>query len=65
MNDKKLMLNYINNEWRRSGAVETLEVLNPASAEVLTRVPLSPAAEVDQAAQAAAAAFHHRDQVFI
>ncbi len=57
MNQKDLMLNYIDGEWRASSAAETLEVLNPATAEVLTRVPLSPPAEVEQAAQAAERAF--------
>jgi malonate-semialdehyde dehydrogenase (acetylating)/methylmalonate-semialdehyde dehydrogenase len=57
MNEKGVMLNYINGEWRTSAAAQTLEVLNPATAGVLTRVPLSPAGEVDQAARAAAQAF--------
>lgn len=48
--------NYINGEWRASQAAEYLDVVNPATAETLGQVPLSPAAEVDQAAQAAAAA---------
>jgi malonate-semialdehyde dehydrogenase (acetylating)/methylmalonate-semialdehyde dehydrogenase len=49
--------NYVNGEWRASSAADYLDVLNPATAEVLGKVPLSPAAEVDQAAQAAQAAF--------
>jgi malonate-semialdehyde dehydrogenase (acetylating)/methylmalonate-semialdehyde dehydrogenase len=48
--------NFIDGEWRESRASESLEVVNPATAEVLGTVPLSPAAEVDRAAQAAAAA---------
>ena len=51
------MHNYIEGQWRASGATETLPVINPATGEELGRTPLSPAAEVDQAAQAAAAAF--------
>lgn len=51
------VLNYIGGEWRPSQAVETLDVVNPATAQRLAQVPLSPAAEVDQAAQAAAQAF--------
>jgi malonate-semialdehyde dehydrogenase (acetylating)/methylmalonate-semialdehyde dehydrogenase len=51
------MHNYIEGQWRSSGATETLPVINPATGEELGRTPLSPAAEVDQAAQAAAAAF--------
>jgi malonate-semialdehyde dehydrogenase (acetylating)/methylmalonate-semialdehyde dehydrogenase len=51
------MHNYIEGQWRSSGATETLPVINPATGEELGRTPLSPAAEVDQAARAAAAAF--------
>jgi malonate-semialdehyde dehydrogenase (acetylating)/methylmalonate-semialdehyde dehydrogenase len=50
-------MNYINGQWQKSSASQLLEVHNPASAEVLGMVPLSPAAEVDQAAQAAAQAY--------
>ena len=49
--------NFVNGGWVASGATESLEVLNPASAEVLAEVPLSPAQDVDRAAQAAAKAF--------
>ncbi len=35
------LLNYINGEWPRSTASEYLEVINPATAETLARVPLS------------------------
>jgi malonate-semialdehyde dehydrogenase (acetylating)/methylmalonate-semialdehyde dehydrogenase len=51
------LLNYINGEWRLSSASKYLDVLNPASGYLLARVPLSPPAEVDRAAQAAAAVF--------
>ncbi len=49
--------NYINGEWRTSSAVDYLNVVNPATAEVLATVPLSPASEVELAAKAAAEAF--------
>jgi malonate-semialdehyde dehydrogenase (acetylating) / methylmalonate-semialdehyde dehydrogenase len=49
--------NYIEGQWRDSAATETLPVINPATGEELGRTPLSPRAEVDQAAQAAAKAF--------
>lgn len=55
MNTREL-LNYIGGEWKPSAASVSLDVVNPATAEVLARVPLSSAAEVDQAARAAAAA---------
>ncbi len=51
------LLNYINGQWRRSSAGQYLDVINPATASALHSVPLSPAAEVDAAVQAAAAAF--------
>ncbi len=57
MSDIAELLNYINGAWSSSSASESLPVNNPASGEVLAHVPLSPLAEVDQAAQAAAAAF--------
>lgn len=52
-----MLNNYINGEWLPSGASEHIEVINPATVEVLERVPLSAAADVNQAAQAAAQAF--------
>jgi malonate-semialdehyde dehydrogenase (acetylating)/methylmalonate-semialdehyde dehydrogenase len=51
------LYNYIAGEWRRSRATETLDVRNPATAETIVRVPLSPGDEVDAAVQAARAAF--------
>jgi len=50
-------MNYVNGQWQKSSVSQHLEVHNPATAEVLGLVPLSPASEVDQAAQAAAQAF--------
>ncbi|GAB4173748.1 MAG: CoA-acylating methylmalonate-semialdehyde dehydrogenase [Coleofasciculaceae cyanobacterium] len=49
--------NYINGEWCISHATEFLNVVNPATADVLTQVPLSPKSDVDAAANAAAEAF--------
>jgi malonate-semialdehyde dehydrogenase (acetylating)/methylmalonate-semialdehyde dehydrogenase len=51
------LYNYIAGEWRRSRATETLDVRNPATAETIVRVPLSPGDEVDEAVQAAQATF--------
>jgi len=47
------VLNFIDNEWRASSATEYLDVVNPATAELLGRTPLSPVSEVAQAAEAA------------
>ncbi|MBV6623454.1 MAG: CoA-acylating methylmalonate-semialdehyde dehydrogenase [Rivularia sp. (in: Bacteria)] len=52
-----ILSNYINGEWQKSTATENLEVINPATAELLAKVPLSPKSEVNQAAEAAAEAF--------
>jgi len=49
--------NYVQGEWQQSAAVESLAVINPATGEELGRTPLSPAAEVDAAVQAARRAF--------
>ena len=54
MSTETVLNNYINNEWRRSSASEYIDVTNPATAEVLGVVPLSPSTEVDLAVQAAA-----------
>jgi malonate-semialdehyde dehydrogenase (acetylating)/methylmalonate-semialdehyde dehydrogenase len=49
--------NYVNGAWRRSTTTEYANVTNPATAELLARVPLSNAADVDAAVQAGAEAF--------
>ncbi|MFP4344794.1 MAG: CoA-acylating methylmalonate-semialdehyde dehydrogenase [Anaerolineales bacterium] len=56
MPNKKRLSNYVAGEWRRSQATETLDVVNPATAETLAEVPLSPGEEVDEAASVAAEA---------
>ena len=49
--------NYAGGQWVDSNAAEWGEVRNPATAELLARVPLGGAADVDRAVQAALAAF--------
>ncbi len=49
--------NYVGGAWSAVKGAEQLAVVNPATAETLGRVPLSPAAEVDRAVKAAAAAY--------
>lgn len=51
------ILNYINGEWHEIDATEYVEVINPATQELLAKTPLSPTGAVDAAAQAAEAAF--------
>jgi malonate-semialdehyde dehydrogenase (acetylating)/methylmalonate-semialdehyde dehydrogenase len=53
----KRLENFVGGTWQASRAVEALKVLNPASAQVLAEVPLSPPEEVDAAATAAQKAF--------
>jgi len=57
MADGQRIKNYIDGEWQASSAENYLEVANPATGEILAKTPLSPPAEVDRAAQAAARAF--------
>ncbi len=57
MSTTTILQNYLNGEWRASRAAQTLDVINPATAEVLGKVPLSPAREVDEIAQTAYAAY--------
>ncbi len=47
--------NYINGQWVSLQKMETLDVINPATAEVISRVPLSSAEMVQKAVSAAAA----------
>src|SRR3984893_18032226 len=51
------VLNYIDGRWVESKATEWRDVVNPATGEPLTRVPLPAAAEVSRAVEAAAAAY--------
>ena len=57
MTSNQTLSNYINGEWCDPNATEFLTISNPATADILGKVPLSPASEVDRAAQAAAKAF--------
>jgi malonate-semialdehyde dehydrogenase (acetylating)/methylmalonate-semialdehyde dehydrogenase len=49
--------NYVNGAWLASRTTEYVDVINPATAEVLTSTPLSTSADVDAAVQTAAEAF--------
>src|ERR1700732_2726082 len=49
--------NYVNGQWIDSKATEWLDVTNPATGEVIAQTPLSSAAEVAAAIEAAASAF--------
>ena len=49
--------NYIGGEFVDGNGINYLDVTNPADGSVISRVPLSPASEVDRAAQAPKKAF--------
>jgi malonate-semialdehyde dehydrogenase (acetylating) / methylmalonate-semialdehyde dehydrogenase len=52
----RLLDNYVGGRWTPASGGEALDVTNPASGDVLARVPLSSAADLDGAVQAARAA---------
>ncbi|MGH7489334.1 MAG: aldehyde dehydrogenase family protein, partial [bacterium] len=49
--------NYVNGCWTDSTAAEWLDVINPATGEPIAKTPISGAAEVAAAIEAAAAAY--------
>jgi malonate-semialdehyde dehydrogenase (acetylating) / methylmalonate-semialdehyde dehydrogenase len=51
------VLNYINGEWVKPNVIEYLDVINPATGQVIAKTPLSTRADVDAAAKAASEAF--------
>jgi malonate-semialdehyde dehydrogenase (acetylating)/methylmalonate-semialdehyde dehydrogenase len=51
------ILNYLGGTWQESQSAETLDVVNPATAKTIGKVPLSTAEEVDLAVKEASAAF--------
>ncbi len=58
MNFQTPLPNYIDNVWQTSATAEQLNVTNPATGDLLTKVPLSPAEEVHHAATSAANALN-------
>jgi malonate-semialdehyde dehydrogenase (acetylating)/methylmalonate-semialdehyde dehydrogenase len=49
--------NYINGEWTQAQGAEYLEVINPATGQVIAKTPVGSKADVEAAAQAASDAF--------
>lgn len=56
-NKELILKNFVNGQWVDSTATEYLDVPNPATGEVLARVPVSTKEDVEQAVQAASLAF--------
>ncbi|GAB3056564.1 CoA-acylating methylmalonate-semialdehyde dehydrogenase [Salinicoccus sesuvii] len=57
MAEVKVLKNYINGEWVESESKDLMEVINPATKEVLSKVPQSTKDELNHAAQVAQDAF--------
>jgi malonate-semialdehyde dehydrogenase (acetylating)/methylmalonate-semialdehyde dehydrogenase len=55
----EIVLNYVNGEWGPSTSNQILDVINPATGNVLSQVTLSTSAEVDTAVRRADEAFAH------
>jgi len=53
----RVLENYIDGEWVKSDSVDLLDVRNPATDEVIAKVPISTTKEVNQAVEAAQYAF--------
>jgi len=51
------VLNYINGEWVQPKVSEYVDVINPATGQLITKTPLSTKADVDAVAKAASEAF--------
>ena len=49
----RLLDNYVAGRWTPASSSEALDVVNPATSEVLARVPLSSAGDLDAAVRAA------------
>jgi malonate-semialdehyde dehydrogenase (acetylating)/methylmalonate-semialdehyde dehydrogenase len=49
----RLLDNYVGGQWTASSSSEALDVINPATGDVLARVPLSSAGDLDAAVKAA------------
>src|SRR4029077_7143873 len=47
---------YINNEWQSAGSGHTIDVVNPATEDVITAVPAAEQADLELAVEAARAA---------
>ena len=53
----QILPNYIGKQWVHPTAVDQVDVINPATTEVINRIPFSSESDVDRAVQSAAQAF--------
>ncbi len=57
MSEQLILQNYINGKWVASTSGKFRDVPDPATAEILAKVPVSTVAELDEAVQSAHKAF--------
>lgn len=60
-----ILKNYINGEWVESNSKETIDVYNPATKEVIAKVPASTKEELNNAAEVAQSAFQEWKEVAV
>lgn len=56
MSNTKLIENYIDGKWTSSTSGDSLEIINPATQDILAKVPLSTNVDIDNAVEAASTA---------
>lgn len=61
----EVLKNYIGGEWIASKASETIDVVNPATKEIIAKVPVSTREELDDAAKVAHKAFESWKEVAV
>ncbi|KTT86802.1 methylmalonate-semialdehyde dehydrogenase, partial [Mammaliicoccus sciuri] len=61
----EILKNYVNGQWQASKSKETIDVYNPATKEVIAKVPVSTREELDEAAKIAHEAFQEWKEVAV
>lgn len=61
----EVLKNYINGEWVESNSEQTIDVLNPATKEIIAKVPASTREELDHAAELAQESFKEWKEVAV
>ncbi|KTT86592.1 methylmalonate-semialdehyde dehydrogenase, partial [Mammaliicoccus sciuri] len=61
----EILKNYVNGQWQASKSKETIDVYNPATKEVIAKVPVSTRKELDEAAKIAHEAFQEWKEVAV
>ena len=56
-NFSKILKNYVNGQWVESKATKHFDIINPATQEIISKVPQTPKDEFDQAVEVAKTTF--------